>query len=152
MIQPKEQLRLLVYTARYRGSDLPADLADILVRSRHNNRRDGITGVLLVDGQVFVQALEGPPAAIDRLYGRIQADTRCGDIEVLLDRPAAGRSAWEWSLGVARLDADPGIDAAALRAFRDAYLNGFKADAAGFIELLEALLTAVPAPAEPPAR
>jgi len=151
MSERKEPLRLLVYTARYRGAELASDLEDILAKSSRNNARDGITGALLVDGPVFVQAVEGPALAIADLYARICADARCGNPEVLLDRPALGRSAWGWSLAVARLDADPGIDPAALRAFRDAYISGFKADAAGFIELLHALLDRSAHRTEPPA-
>ena len=134
-------LRMLVYSARYCGSNLELDLNDILTKSTRNNRRDGVTGALLVDGLTFVQAVEGPPDAIERLFGRICADRRCAQHEVLLDQPASGRSAWEWSLHVAHLDAARGIDPAALRAFRDAYTHGFKADVAGFIDVLHALLT-----------
>lgn len=134
-------LRMLVYSARYCGSNLELDLNEILTKSTHNNRRDGITGALLVDGLTFVQAVEGPPDEIERLFGRICADRRCAQHEVLLDQPASGRSAFEWTLHVAHLDTATGIDPTVLRAFRDAYIHGFKADVAGFIDLLHVLLT-----------
>ena len=140
-LPPLVPLRLLVYTARYRGDDLNTDLQAILAVSRRNNQRDGVTGCLLVDGQVFVQALEGPPEAIEALYARICADHRCESPEVLLDQPARTRSTWGWSLVVGRVG--PGMQETELRSFRDAYLAGFKADAAGFMELLHQMLLQV---------
>jgi hypothetical protein len=133
-------LRLLVYAARYTGERLAEDLRDITERSTRNNARDGITGILLVDRGTFVQALEGPPEAIDRLIHRIEADPRAGTLEVLIDTTARDRSLWDWTLRTARVDTDPEIDSATLHRFRDAYLGGFRPDASGFIELLQGMM------------
>ena len=49
---------------------------DILRASRRNNRRDGLTGLLVVGGRRFLQVLEGPRERTDAAYVRIKADPR----------------------------------------------------------------------------
>jgi hypothetical protein len=133
-------LRFVVYTAPHTGSDLTVDLTGILAQSSRNNVRDHITGALVYDRGRFVQAFEGPPDAVGRLLGRVDADPRCGALEILVDEQVSERSLEAWSLCVLRTDAAPGIDAAAIRRLRDAYVRTFQPDAAGFVAILRALL------------
>ena len=58
------------------ASSLPSAMADILLVSVANNRRDGITGFLVCDGQEFAQVLEGPREAVEACFFRIRADRR----------------------------------------------------------------------------
>ena len=55
---------------------LADNMQDILVASDTNNRRDGITGVLLSDGYAFVQLLEGPERQVQECFSRICKDGR----------------------------------------------------------------------------
>lgn len=56
---------------------LPADeVGRILERSRRNNRRDEVTGLLLFDGKRFLQVLEGEQDVIETIYARIRSDPR----------------------------------------------------------------------------
>lgn len=52
----------------------------LVARSADANFRLGITGALVVAGNVFFQIIEGPPEAIDALYAKIQADPRHTDV------------------------------------------------------------------------
>jgi hypothetical protein len=69
----------LLYASRISvaaASHLPRTMEDILVVSGRLNRRDAITGLLLADGETFVQALEGPDALVVACYERILKDER----------------------------------------------------------------------------
>jgi hypothetical protein len=60
-----------------------SELDRILQSSQRNNQRDEITGLLTFSGEVFVQFLEGPAAAVSRLMGRIQGDPLHRDVIIL---------------------------------------------------------------------
>jgi len=51
-------------------------LADLLELSRENNRKRGITGMLLYRGGDFMQVIEGPAAHIEHLLKALAADKR----------------------------------------------------------------------------
>ena len=70
----------------------------ILATSRRNNRRDGITGLLLHDGRRFLQVLEGPQPLVDAAFLRIRADPRHRASVMLHARQAEGRSFGEWDM------------------------------------------------------
>ena len=59
------------------------NVARILAKSRINNRRDGLVGVLYFGDSCFFQCLEGTESAVDALYARLQSDTRHTDIKLL---------------------------------------------------------------------
>ena len=133
-------LRFVVYRATYAGTDLAHDLAAIRDASHRNNPGAGITGALVYDRGQFIQALEGPAASVEALLGRVRGDPRAGAMDVLIDTSTPMRSLQEWSMRLLRVDALPAVEATTLGAFRDAYLRNFRPDAAGFIELLRALV------------
>ena len=100
-----------ISTAREPVSDLM--LQSILSISRRNNRADGITGLLVVGGRRFLQALEGPEAAVVAAFERIQADPRHFAIVELARRELKLREFGDWSMGhVAGGTAAAGADAA----------------------------------------
>lgn len=79
-------LKDLAYVSYCSQAQLPleqAELHRILEASQRNNRRDEITGLLTFSGEVFVQLLEGPPAALRGLMNRLKGDTRHRDIIIL---------------------------------------------------------------------
>lgn len=65
-------IRLYISTARQPIT--PSILADILRASRRNNAPVAVTGLLIVGGRRFLQALEGPEAAVEATYERIARD------------------------------------------------------------------------------
>jgi hypothetical protein len=66
----------LIYISTARLADADRDVGQILLASRRNNMRDGITGLLVFDGKRFLQVLEGPRRLVEATLARIKADTR----------------------------------------------------------------------------
>ena len=89
----------IVYTsvARVRPSD--GDLATLLMNSRANNRRLGLSGYLMHKEGRFVQVLEGPADVVQARYDVIAADPRHSDVTVLLREPIDERRFADWSMG-----------------------------------------------------
>lgn len=74
----------LIYRSICSNAFLPnEDLRELVRRSAENNRAAGITGLLLLSGDRFLQVLEGPSDAVNRLFGRIIRDPRHHDIELI---------------------------------------------------------------------
>jgi hypothetical protein len=78
-------------------------IAEILAVSQRNNERDSLTGALAVNDGWFLQAIEGPPSAIDSLLRRLAADPRHRNIEILDRRPIDQRRFAAWSMISARV-------------------------------------------------
>lgn len=115
----------LLYVSELAGDDA-ATIDEICRQSRDNNRRDGITGVLVFDGHAFCQFVEGPPAAITALRGRLERDPRHLNMHVL----QFGRTPWprrftSWRLGYA-YTADPAAVADIARRRGDEALAAFR--------------------------
>lgn len=97
----------LVYASRAVAAVDQEELVAILRKSKANNPRLGITGVLCFSEGIFLQALEGGRGAVNQLYNRIVADTRHTDVELLHFEEVTERRFAGWSMGqvnVARLN------------------------------------------------
>ena len=79
-----------------------AMLDSILGVSRHNNAPVGVTGLLVAGGRRFLQALEGPEAAVLATYTRIQQDPRHRALVLLSRRTVTARAFGNWSMGFER--------------------------------------------------
>jgi hypothetical protein len=87
----------LIYASRPFGFDEGA-LAAILIVARRCNERDGITGALICRGDLYLQLLEGPQAAVDAAYRRIERDPRHVDIKLLSRREVTERLFPGWAM------------------------------------------------------
>ena len=87
----------------------PDELADLLTRSRENNARSGLTGMLLYKDGNFMQALEGEEQAVRSLHAKIESDRRHRGLITLLQGPIAERRFPEWSMGFRGLKSDEAI-------------------------------------------
>ena len=74
------------------------NVARILAKSRINNRRKGLVGVLYFGDGCFFQCLEGDEAAIDALYARLQSDGRHKDIKLFSRKQINALSYADWSM------------------------------------------------------
>lgn len=91
-------LTQLIYASRPFGFSAGV-LDDILTVSRFNNARDGITGALICRGDLYVQLIEGPDAAIAATYARIVADTdRHVDVQPLISHSVSERMFPKWAM------------------------------------------------------
>ena len=69
-----------------------------MAKSRINNRRDGLVGVLYFGDSCFFQCLEGTETAVDALYARLQSDTRHKDIKLLSRKTIAALAYSDWAM------------------------------------------------------
>jgi hypothetical protein len=103
----------LIYTSTATVDFTGPDLKKLLVAARLKNAADGVSGMLLHHDGKFLQMLEGEPAAVATVYGRIEKDPRHHDIRVLARRAALGRRFEAWSMGFS----DAADNAAILRGY-----------------------------------
>jgi hypothetical protein len=73
-------------------------LDDILTVSRARNSRDDITGTLICRGDMYLQLIEGPDAAIQATYERICGDDRHLEIDQLVSRSVTDRMFPKWAM------------------------------------------------------
>ena len=90
-------MKQLIYRSRPFGFD-SAMLAGILSSARRNNPRDNVTGALICRHDLYLQLIEGPPAAIDILYQRIADDDRHDDVRLLMTADIGERMFPDWAM------------------------------------------------------
>ena len=91
----------LMYASRAVPAVDQEELIAILKKSKANNPKLGVTGVLCAcfDSRVFMQVLEGGRLAVNRLYNRIANDPRHTDVELLAYDEISERRFAGWSMG-----------------------------------------------------
>lgn len=98
-----QDLHRLVYYSRNRltgdAEAVARNFTGILAKSQDNNARVGVTGALMFNAGCFAQVLEGPQAAVEDTFERIQQDERHGEVSLLAFGPAPARSFPNWSMG-----------------------------------------------------
>ena len=82
------------------------DLEEILRASRENNRRLGITGMLLYGNNTFVQILEGEEKGVNALIDKIKRDPRHADFHVLKKKTIDRREFADWSMDFKRVSGE----------------------------------------------
>jgi hypothetical protein len=97
-------LNRLIYASHARASCLD-DVPGILDWSRTYNPGLGITGVLCLLDQTYMQHLEGEEAAVKALFESIRRDRRHHGAVVLDQRPIARRAYPDWSMAIMEWDA-----------------------------------------------
>lgn len=100
------------------------DLVDILNKSRENNARLGISGMLLYTGAWFIQVLEGEEKIIDDKIIEIKNDPRHKDFRVLEKKKISAREYAEWTMGFKRVDKNDVRDLPGLNKFFETDLSG----------------------------
>lgn len=93
-----ERVRRIIYSSRATGSNLRDDHQSILAASRRNNGMDGVSGILWIRGDRYLQLLEGPPDSVAGTFDRIADDPRHTGITVLEDEPAVERQFGDWAM------------------------------------------------------
>ena len=121
----------LLYISTSRQQVTPEVLADILRVSRRNNFTCHVTGLLIVGGKRFLQALEGPEDAVQATFDRIHKDPRHYALVELAREAITERQFPNWAMG-AQAGATPSGDASVSQAVaaliapvKDASLRGY---------------------------
>lgn len=94
----------LVYISQATRKMSPEDLSSIQDKAKTNNGPIDITGSLFYNGGWFLQVLEGPASALDKLYRKIELDPRHKNSRVLYNEPSAFRTFPRWSMNMTNLN------------------------------------------------
>ena len=89
----------LMYASRAVPAVDQEELISILKKSKANNPKAGVTGVLCYSEGIFMQVLEGGRVAVNLLYNRIASDARHSDVVLLHYEEIAERRFAGWSMG-----------------------------------------------------
>jgi len=81
-------------------------LAGILVQARRNNAQADITGALICRQEMYLQLIEGPEDAIDRLYDKITVDDRHCEVRLGHTGAVDHRIFPDWAM---LDDSEPGV-------------------------------------------
>ncbi|QFZ81601.1 blue light sensor protein [Variovorax paradoxus] len=126
-----EKLHEFLYCSLLTQDLPPATVGAIVTQARARNAVDGISGLLVFDGQFFCQHFEGPHEAAQGLMARLQRDPRHADLVVVHDGPLAARRYTGFAMGLAECEGPDPISA--LQALRgEAALAYFLALRASF--------------------
>ena len=93
----------LTYISTASPGTTPAMVQTILSASRRNNAAANVTGLLLYDGQRFLQALEGTPEAVQAVYERVKVDPRHRAVVLLSRREIEKRAFGDWAMAAQRV-------------------------------------------------
>ena len=105
-------MKYIVYVSQAVKPFDSSELAKLLEHSQAKNLEAGVTGLLIYRFNPeysrgnFVQALEGPEAAIDDVWQRISNDRRHHTILVVEEGDIDTRMFSDWSMGFRNVDAD----------------------------------------------
>lgn len=106
------------------------DLTNLLEISRANNKRRGITGMLLYKDGCFMQMLEGDQDEVRNLFETIRQDSRHESVVEIVSDPVQERSFSDWSMGFVDMDqVIPGAPDFEEYFYRNFSLRQFSSDA-----------------------
>ena len=90
-------LTRVIYCSELSGVNKDA-ISDILAASRRNNAKASISGMLLFNGNFFLQCLEGARSAVNETYHRIMHDSRHCHPVLLAYETIAQRDFGDWDM------------------------------------------------------
>lgn len=93
-----QRLSRLVYVSRRESHVSEEDIDRLLWRCLQSNTRSGITGALILVGDVFVQFLEGDPDTLSSLFAKIVTDRRHTHVRIVGCLDEEERLYPEWSM------------------------------------------------------
>lgn len=123
-----------------RAASLPdgALLDEILDQSRKKNPALGITGLLCVSGDIFIQVLEGGRDEVCELYNAIVRDVRHTQVRLLTYEEISERRFGAWSMGQVNIvKLNPSV---VLKYFKRAELDPFDCSGDATMTLLDELV------------
>lgn len=90
--------RRLVYLSWAQKGLTLDDLDAILASAQAFNSKHDVTGALFYNGASFLQVLEGPDEAINKVLARVQGDDRHGKLKVMEDVREETRTFPDWNM------------------------------------------------------
>ena len=86
------------FTPTELSNGIEPNVARILLKSRINNKKNGLVGVLYFGDGCFFQCLEGAAEAVDKLYEKLLNDSRHKELKVLSRKSIDSLSFSNWSM------------------------------------------------------
>ena len=127
-----------LYASRPAAPLTAAVLDDILAKSRKNNPSCGVTGMLCVSDDLFIQVLEGGRDAVCDLYNTLVTDPRHQHVRMLVFEEIRERRFGSWTMGqVAISKINPSL---LLKYFERVELNPFNCSGQSTLALLAELV------------
>jgi hypothetical protein len=103
-MQTEDTLHQIVYFSSPTRSMTLSEVRELLIKAQINNHFKDVTGMLLFDGDSFLQVLEGPKETVLALVKKIERDPRHAQFTSLVERQIPQRDFAEWSMGLAHID------------------------------------------------
>ncbi|MFB0873666.1 MULTISPECIES: BLUF domain-containing protein [unclassified Sphingobium] len=88
----------IMYISSVTDAMTSAQCAAIARGSAERNAAEDVTGLLLFNSRRFLQVLEGPKEAVERIYARIARDGRHGAIVKLREQSVPAREFGAWDM------------------------------------------------------
>lgn len=92
------------FVAGEASNGIEPNVARILMKSRINNKKNGLVGVLYFGDGCFFQCLEGETAAVEELYAKLLQDPRHTDLKIISQKVIKDFSFAEWAMKYVPLD------------------------------------------------
>ncbi|WP_439123893.1 BLUF domain-containing protein [Marivita sp.] len=100
----EEMLHQIVYVSKPTRSMTLSEVRELLIKAQINNHFTDVTGMLLFDGDSFLQVLEGPKETVMALFEKIERDPRHTQFTSLVERTIPHRDFGDWSMGLAHIE------------------------------------------------
>lgn len=92
------------FTSSDSHSKIEPNVARILGKSRINNRKNGLVGVLYFGDGIFFQCLEGEEGAVNQLMDKLALDPRHQDLRIVSKKYVDKLSFADWAMKFAPID------------------------------------------------
>lgn len=132
-----KQLIYVSFTSPHFQAD---DIGRILAASHRNNPTLGITGLLIIKNNLFLQALEGETEAVRDLFNKIREDVRHKDISIISWEAIEKRDFPNWSMGFKNLDDLPTSGTTGLVDFTQCSVEDLVQNPSGIHALFQSLV------------
>ena len=127
-----------LYASRATATVPAPMLESIREQSRRNNMKNGITGMLLVSDDIFIQVLEGGRDEVCELFNAIVRDERHAQVRILVFQEITERRFGNWTMGEVNVTQ---VNPALLLKYSDrATLNPFACSGHATMALLDELV------------
>ncbi len=94
----------LIYMSTAKNLFTENELEDLMEKSKQNNKKIDVTGLLLTKGKTFIQCLEGKKDNVEELYSKIENDNRHNDVIELIEEEIDSRIFTDWSMGYRNIE------------------------------------------------
>jgi hypothetical protein len=127
-----------LYASRPSAALVSSSFEDILAQSRKNNPDLGVTGLLCVSDDLFIQVLEGGRDEVCDLYNTIVRDERHQQVRLLIYEEINERRFGNWTMGQVTISRiNPSL---LLKYFKHVELNPFECSGRATLSLLAELV------------